>query len=159
GLPPDDAVARHRRLAARRSPRLISERRSRCVNIVVRDTPVDGRNLDGKCRIGDLPTMNFRRFVVLRTTKCLVGVDDLDTSKDGGGNKMRNVLKLLVAPAILLTGCAADPDQTSAKVEALDADNGMSLNGMSLNGMSLNGMSLNGMSLNGIYLNGMSLNG
>jgi hypothetical protein len=73
---------------------------------------------------------------------------------------MRNHLKIWLAPVALLVACTADPaEPSSTNIDALTANNGISLNGISLNGISLNGISLNGISLNGISLNGVSVNG
>jgi ADYC domain len=72
---------------------------------------------------------------------------------------MRNLLKIFIAPAIVMTGCSSGELQTNTANGALDGDNGISLNGISLNGISSNGISLNGISLNGISSNGISSNG
>jgi hypothetical protein len=73
---------------------------------------------------------------------------------------MRKLLKIMLAPVVLLTGCASDSEiQTNTANGALEGDNGISLNGISLNGISSNGISLNGISLNGISSNGISSNG
>jgi hypothetical protein len=73
---------------------------------------------------------------------------------------MRNLLNILLAPVVLLTGCSPDSEvATNTANWALDGDNGISLNGISLNGISSNGISLNGISLNGISSNGISSNG
>src|ERR1051325_8680786 len=73
---------------------------------------------------------------------------------------MRHALKILIAPALLLAGCAAEPEPaTSTANDALTADTGLSFNGVSFNGMLFNGVSFNGVSFNGVSFNGVSFNG
>jgi hypothetical protein len=73
---------------------------------------------------------------------------------------MRIHLNSLLAPVALLAACASDPTEpSSTNIDALTANNGLSVNGISLNGISVNGISMNGISVNGISVNGISVNG
>jgi hypothetical protein len=73
---------------------------------------------------------------------------------------MRSRPYILLASVVLVAGCTSElVEPSSTNIEALTANNGISLNGISLNGISLNGISLNGTAVNGISLNGISLNG
>jgi hypothetical protein len=73
---------------------------------------------------------------------------------------MRNRLKIVLAPVALVAACASEPAETSSThIDALTADNGISLNGISMNGISMNGISMNGTAVNGISMNGISMNG
>src|ERR1043165_953645 len=73
---------------------------------------------------------------------------------------MRQLLKIMIAPTMLLAGCVSEPEPaTAAADQALTGDNGISYNGISLNGISYNGISYNGISFNGVSFNGISFNG
>jgi hypothetical protein len=66
----------------------------------------------------------------------------------------------MLAPVALAAACTSEPTEpSSVTVDALTANNGISVNGISLNGISVNGISMNGISVNGISVNGISVNG